>query len=131
MPAYRFGDYQIAHLPLSAASVGAVLRAAEHERSRHRRVSEQKRQRTEKYVDSTFRTDWSALASGERKSKNHRFLAAFFPPFLSLLKEMGPSETIPRRSAEYPLLSEATAHTAKPPPVQIRRDGVYYPQIAN
>ena len=36
-----------------------------------------------------------------------------------------------RRSAEYPLLSEATAHTAKLPSVQIRRDGVYYPQIAN
>ena len=30
------------------------------------------------------------LQSDERNSKNHWFLAAFFPPFLSLLKEMGP-----------------------------------------
>ena len=29
-------------------------------------------------------------SSGGRKSKNHGFLAAFFPPFLSLPKEMGP-----------------------------------------
>jgi hypothetical protein len=32
------------------------------------------------------------LRENKRKSKNHRFLAAFFPPFLSLLKEMGPPE---------------------------------------
>ena len=32
------------------------------------------------------------LQSDERNSKNHWFLAAFFPPFLSLLKEMGPPE---------------------------------------
>ena len=32
----------------------------------------------------------AASKSTKRKSKNHGFLAAFFPPFLSLLKEMGP-----------------------------------------
>ena len=32
------------------------------------------------------------LQSDERNSKNHWFLAAFFPPFLSLLKEKGPPE---------------------------------------
>ena len=61
----------------------------------------------------TFRTDRNAPTSGERKSKNHWFLAAFFPPFLSLLKEMGPSETIPRRSAEYPLPSETISRTQR------------------
>ena len=55
-------------------------------------ISEQKRQRSEKEVNSTFRTNQDAAASGGRKSKNHGFLAAFFPPFLSLLKEMGPPE---------------------------------------
>ena len=67
-------------------------------------ISEQKRQRSEKEVNSTFRTNQDAAASGGRKSKNHGFLAAFFPPFLSLLKEMGPPEagkgSAPRRSAE-------------------------------
>ena len=55
-------------------------------------ILEQKRQRSEKEVNSTFRTDQDAAASVGRKSKNHGFLAAFFPPFLSLLKEMGPPE---------------------------------------
>ena len=55
-------------------------------------ILEQKRQRSEKEVNSTFRTNQGAAASGGRKSKNHGFLAAFFPPFLSLLKEMGPPE---------------------------------------
>ena len=32
------------------------------------------------------------LQSDERNSKNHWFLAAFFPPFLPLLEEMGPAE---------------------------------------
>ena len=32
------------------------------------------------------------LQSDERNSKNHWFLAAFFPPFLPLLEEMGPPE---------------------------------------
>ena len=32
------------------------------------------------------------LQSDERNSKNHWFLAAFFPPFLSLREEMGPPE---------------------------------------
>ena len=34
----------------------------------------------------------AASKSTKRKSKNHWFLAAFFPPFLSPLKEMGPPE---------------------------------------
>ena len=59
-------------------------------------ISEQKRQRSEKEVNSTFRTNQDAAASGGRKSKNHGFLAAFFPPFLSLLKEMGPPEAMER-----------------------------------
>ena len=66
-------------------------------RRTHRRTSEQKRQRSEKYVDSTFWTDRNALASGKRKSKNQGFLAAFFPPFLLLLKEMGPPEAWRRK----------------------------------
>ena len=69
-------------------------------RRTHRRISEQKRQRSEKYVDSTFQTDRNALASGKRKSKNHGFLAAFFPPFLLLLKEMGPPEAWRRKRME-------------------------------
>ena len=39
---------------------------------------------------------WSLLGlrpkATKRKSKNHWFLAAFFPPFLPLLEEMGPPE---------------------------------------
>ena len=69
-------------------------------RRTHRRISEQKRQRSEEYVDSTFQTDWNALSSGKRKSKNHGFLAAFFPPFLLLLKEMGPPEAWRRKRME-------------------------------
>ena len=69
-------------------------------RRAHRRISEQKRQRSEKYVDSTFQTDRNALASGKRKFKNHGFLAAFFPPFLLLLKEMGPPEAWRRKHME-------------------------------
>ncbi|MDR3896644.1 MAG: hypothetical protein Q3X80_06230, partial [Oscillospiraceae bacterium] len=43
----------------------------------------------------------AASKSTKRKSKNHGFLAAFFPPFLSLLKEMGPPEAkgLGKRSA--------------------------------
>ena len=69
-------------------------------RRTHRRISEQKRQRSEEYVDSTFQTDRNALASGKRKSKNQGFLAAFFPPFLLLLKEMGPPEAWRRKRME-------------------------------
>ena len=38
------------------------------------------------------------LQSDERNSKNHWFLAAFFPPFLPLLEEMGPPETSKRKA---------------------------------
>ena len=51
-------------------------------RMTHLYILEQKRQRSEKEVNSTFRTNQNAAASGGSKSKNHGFLAAFFPPFL-------------------------------------------------
>ena len=38
------------------------------------------------------------LQSDERNSKNHWFLAAFFPPFLPLLEEMGPPEASKRKA---------------------------------
>ena len=42
--------------------------------------------------DSLWNLFVPQLQTGKRKSKSHWFLAAFFPPFLSLLKEMGPPE---------------------------------------
>ena len=42
------------------------------------------------------------LQSDERNSKNHWFLAAFFPPFLPLLEEMGPPEAQSRESGVEP-----------------------------
>ena len=72
--------------PIPAAANGAKCRTP------HPYISEQKRQRSEKDVSPTFRTTQYALASSERKSKNHGFLAALFPPFLPLLEEMGPPE---------------------------------------
>ena len=42
------------------------------------------------------------LQSGERNSKNHWFLAAFFPPFLPLLEEMGPPEAQSREGGVEP-----------------------------
>ena len=42
------------------------------------------------------------LQSGERNSKNHWFLAAFFPPFLTLLEEMGPPEAQSREGGVEP-----------------------------
>ena len=38
------------------------------------------------------------LQSDERNYKNHWFLAAFFPPFLPLLEEMGPPEASKRKA---------------------------------
>ena len=38
------------------------------------------------------------LQSDERNSKNHWFLAAFFPPLLPLLEEMGPPEASKRKA---------------------------------
>ena len=38
------------------------------------------------------------LQSDERNSKNHWFLAAFFPPFLPLLEEMGSPEASKRKA---------------------------------
>ena len=79
-------------MPKCGIASAAIPAAAQGEKCRGVQfyISEQKRQRSEKEVNSTFRTDQNAAASGGRKSKNHGFLAAFFPPFLSLLKEMGP-----------------------------------------
>ena len=55
------------------------------------------------------------LQSDERNSKNHWFLAAFFPPFLPLLEEMGPPEacnkkrrTLPRPSLSFTLAQYAS-----------------------
>ena len=42
------------------------------------------------------------LQSDERISKNHWFLAAFFPPFLPLLEEMGPPEVQSREGGVEP-----------------------------
>ncbi len=42
------------------------------------------------------------LQSDERNSKNHWFLAAFFPPFLPLLEEMGPPEAQSREGGVEP-----------------------------
>ena len=42
------------------------------------------------------------LWSDERNSKNHWFLAAFFPPFLPLLEEMGPPEAQSREGGVEP-----------------------------
>ncbi len=42
------------------------------------------------------------LQSDERNSKNHWFLAAFFPPFLPLLEEMGPPEAQSREGGGEP-----------------------------
>ena len=77
---------RIAPAAIPAAAQGAKCRGVQFY------ISEQKRQRSEKDVNAIFRTNQNAAASGGRKSKNHGFLAAFFPPFLSLLKEMGPPE---------------------------------------
>ena len=78
------------HLPTTAAS--ARFDNRQTGRTTYPHISEQKRQRSEKYLNSTFRPTQHTPAGGERKSKNHWFLAAFFPPFPSLLKEMGPPE---------------------------------------
>ena len=86
------GSGTCASPPFGNLPLGAMNSKAAKCRPAHRRISEQKRQRAEKYVDSTFRTNQNTPASGGRKSKNHGFWAAFFPPFLSLLKEMGPPE---------------------------------------
>ena len=40
------------------------------------------------------------LQSDERNSKNHWFLAAFFPPFLPLLEEMGPPEACNKKETD-------------------------------
>ena len=42
------------------------------------------------------------LQSDERNSKNHWFLAAFFPSFLPLLEEMGPPEAQSREGGAEP-----------------------------
>ena len=42
------------------------------------------------------------LQSDERNSKNHWVLAAFFPPFLPLLEEMGPPEAQSREGGVEP-----------------------------
>ena len=42
------------------------------------------------------------LQSDERNSKNHWFLAAFFPPLLPLLEEMGPPEAQSREGGAEP-----------------------------
>ena len=56
--------------------------------------------------DSLWNLFVPQLQTGKRKSKNHWFLAAFFPPFLSLLKEMGPPEACnkKRRTRQRPSL---------------------------
>ena len=50
------------------------------------------RQRGQKYKRFPAEPFCAAVVIGERKSKNRRFLAAFFSIFLSLLKEIWPPE---------------------------------------
>ena len=63
------------------------------------------------------------LQSDERNSKNHWFLAAFFPPLLPLLEEMGPPEAKKETDA-----ARALRFCFAPPPPQMR--GLFYVRSA-
>ena len=56
------------------------------------------------------------LQSDERNSKNHWFLAAFSPPFLPLLEEMGPPEASKRKAGRSlrPKVTRARGRGALP-----------------
>ena len=56
------------------------------------------------------------LQSDERNSKKHWFLAAFFPPFLPLLEEMGPPEASKRKAGRSlrPKVTRARGRGALP-----------------
>ena len=56
------------------------------------------------------------LQSDERNSKNHWFLAAFFPSFLPLLEEMGPPEAQKRKAGRSlrPKVTRARGRGALP-----------------
>ena len=56
------------------------------------------------------------LQSDERNSKNQWFLAAFFPPFLPLLEEMGPPEAQKRKAGRSlrPKVTRARGRGALP-----------------
>ncbi len=57
------------------------------------------RQRGQKYKRFPAEPFCAAVVIGERKSKNRRFLAAFFSIFLSLLKEIWPPEASKRKGS--------------------------------
>ena len=80
---------------------GSYRRVPEPVIARHPR-GRWKRQRGETYTRFDAEPFYTAVVIGQGKSKNHWFLAAFFPPLLPLLEEMGPPEAQSREGGAEP-----------------------------
>ena len=86
------GSYAVRHCRAEHGSgSGSYRRVPEPVIARHPRGAWE-RQRGETYKRFDAEPFYTAVVIGQGKSKNHWFLAAFFPPFLPLLEEMGPPE---------------------------------------